>query len=235
MKTGWSIKTGSLGQPHPPVNEPLSNTETEAILNVVKRAEMEEKKEAERVGKLVDRLENMRRMALGKSPTECLLCGETFGMLSGGPKMICVDCRKMVCVKCGVGTSSKQKDLWLCKICAETREMWKKSGAWFYRGIPQYVLPPNSKNLASTSKKPLKLPPYKQEDSGGGASDSDDDIKKFTPIKSTRKEEPKVIPKSPIDDIQPHYGYRLQHKEKVTFAETPQYLGNVFLEHLRNI
>lgn len=30
---------------------------------------------------------------------------------------------------------------WLCKICAETREMWKKSGAWFYNQLPRYILP----------------------------------------------------------------------------------------------
>lgn len=30
---------------------------------------------------------------------------------------------------------------WLCKICAETREMWKKSGAWFYNMLPKYILP----------------------------------------------------------------------------------------------
>lgn len=29
----------------------------------------------------------------------------------------------------------------LCRICAETREMWKKSGAWFFKGMPKYILP----------------------------------------------------------------------------------------------
>lgn len=31
--------------------------------------------------------------------------------------------------------------IWLCKICSETREMWKKTGAWFFKGIPRYELP----------------------------------------------------------------------------------------------
>lgn len=30
----------------------------------------------------------------------------------------------------------------LCKVCSLTREIWKKSGAWFYKGIPKYDLPP---------------------------------------------------------------------------------------------
>lgn len=29
----------------------------------------------------------------------------------------------------------------LCRICAETREMWKKSGAWFFKSMPKYILP----------------------------------------------------------------------------------------------
>lgn len=26
-------------------------------------------------------------------------------------------------------------------ICAETREIWKKSGAWFFKSLPKYTLP----------------------------------------------------------------------------------------------
>lgn len=29
----------------------------------------------------------------------------------------------------------------MCNLCAETREMWKKSGAWFYKSLPKYILP----------------------------------------------------------------------------------------------
>ena len=41
-----------------------------------------------------------------------------------------------------------KETIWLCKICGEQREMWKKSGAWFFkvgigfiliRGPPQEV------------------------------------------------------------------------------------------------
>lgn len=33
------------------------------------------------------------------------------------------------------------KEQWLCMICAETREIWKKSGAWFFKTLPKYILP----------------------------------------------------------------------------------------------
>ena len=49
---------------------------------------------------------------------------------------------KAVCHKCVVDTSSAGGEQWLlCKICAETREVWKKSGAWFFKGMPCYVMP----------------------------------------------------------------------------------------------
>ena len=28
---------------------------------------------------------------------------------------------------------NKNESVWLCKICAEEKEMWKKSGAWFFK------------------------------------------------------------------------------------------------------
>lgn len=30
-------------------------------------------------------------------------------------------------------------------ICAETREIWKKSGAWFFKSLPKYILPDESR------------------------------------------------------------------------------------------
>ena len=31
------------------------------------------------------------------------------------------------------GSGDAPSTIWLCKICAEQREMWKKSGAWFFK------------------------------------------------------------------------------------------------------
>ena len=39
-----------------------------------------------------------------------------------------------VCGKCSVNTSLHPREpSWLCKLCSERREIWKKSGAWFYK------------------------------------------------------------------------------------------------------
>ena len=80
-------------------------------------------------------------------------CDCRSGGVSGGARarsLLCADCHKAVCTKCGVhcatlapGTAPHHPDTaaketaWLCKICAESRELWKKSGAWFFKGMPK--------------------------------------------------------------------------------------------------
>lgn len=142
LRTGWSVKTQSLEQYGGRNDTPgLSDTEQDAILQVIRRAEMLELTEQERVGRLVERLENMKRNALGNGTNQCVLCGDSFGVL-GSPSLLCRDCKKAVCQKCGIETFTAHKEpISLCKICSETREMWKKSGAWFFKGLPKYVLP----------------------------------------------------------------------------------------------
>ncbi|NWT15351.1 DOC2B protein, partial [Vireo altiloquus] len=104
---------------------------------------------------LVERLENMRKNAMGNGLSQCLLCGEMLGLL-GSSSVFCQDCKKKVCTKCGIETVGAQKrPLWLCKICSEQREVWKRSGAWFYKGLPKYITPSKS----SSGSKPLELQP----------------------------------------------------------------------------
>ncbi|KAK7595440.1 hypothetical protein V9T40_013265 [Parthenolecanium corni] len=144
LRIGWCVKA-ELYEKYGCKPKPLSDSEQEAISSVIKRAEALEKQEQERIGRLVERLDNMKRHTLGSGTKQCILCGDKFGFL-GSSAMICYDCKKSVCTKCGIETTSpKQKELiWLCKICAETREMWKKSGAWFYKSMPKYVIPPKT-------------------------------------------------------------------------------------------
>nr|KAF6467527.1 rabphilin 3A [Rousettus aegyptiacus] len=91
--------------------------------------------------RLVDRLENMRKNVAGDGVNRCILCGEQLGIL-GSACVVCEDCKKNVCTKCGVETSNNRPHpVWLCKICIEQREVWKRSGAWFFKGFPKQVLP----------------------------------------------------------------------------------------------
>ncbi|XP_075034602.1 rabphilin-3A isoform X2 [Mixophyes fleayi] len=113
-----------------------------------------EEMEQERIGRLVDRLEDMRKAVTGDGVNRCILCGEQLG-LPGSKCVVCEDCKKNVCTKCGVETNSRPHSIWLCKICSEQREVWKRSGAWFFKGFPKHVLPqPMPVNKSTKPQKP---------------------------------------------------------------------------------
>ncbi|XP_039313455.1 uncharacterized protein LOC105207601 isoform X1 [Solenopsis invicta] len=213
LRTGWSVKTGSFeshgwGQYSNSCTSSsnrcgqsylLSDDERKAIIQVIQRAEALDQSEQERVGRLVERLENMKRNVCivtsnrlnerrgcgircsggARCVCACALCGEKFGAVLGASANLCKDCRKYICQKCGIEatklypsktsgdgndaiTSSRSSlrvvrfaqertgvqrshanapKQFLCRICAETREMWKKSGAWFFKSMPKYILP----------------------------------------------------------------------------------------------
>nr|XP_003463000.1 rabphilin-3A isoform X2 [Cavia porcellus] len=140
LQAGWSVHpSGQTDRQRK--QEELTDEEKEIINRVIARAEKMEEMEQERIGRLVDRLENMRKNVAGDGVNRCILCGEQLGML-GSACVVCEDCKKNVCTKCGVETSNNRPHpVWLCKICLEQREVWKRSGAWFFKGFPKQVLP----------------------------------------------------------------------------------------------
>lgn len=121
--------------------EELTNEEKEIINRVIARAEKMEEMEQERIRRLMNRLEDMRRNMAGDGVNRCILCGEQLGHL-GSACVVCEDCKKNVCTKCGIQTTNNRPhSIWLCKICIEQREVWKRSGAWFFKGLPKQTLP----------------------------------------------------------------------------------------------
>ncbi|KAI6076200.1 Rabphilin 3A [Aix galericulata] len=120
-----------------------------------------------RAGRLMTRLEDMRRSVLGDGVNRCILCGEQLGP-RGSACVVCEDCKKNVCTKCGVETTnSRPHPIWLCKICSEQREVWKRSGAWFFKGLPKQMLPqpmPVSKSkVPSAPSEPSPAEPPSQD------------------------------------------------------------------------
>ncbi|XP_074045265.1 rab effector Noc2 isoform X2 [Macrotis lagotis] len=155
LQSGWSVHTYQTDKQRK--SQSLNAEEVEAILEVIQRAEKLDILEQQRIGKLVERLENMRKNVMGNGLSQCFLCGEPLGLL-GSASVFCQDCKKKVCTKCGIETSTSQKrTLWLCKICSEQREVWKRSGAWFYKALPKYILP--LKIPGQVSEPHFKLPP----------------------------------------------------------------------------
>nr|XP_045231654.1 rab effector Noc2 isoform X1 [Macaca fascicularis] len=165
LQTGWSVHTYQTEKQRR--NQHLSPAEVEAILQVIQRAERLDVLEQQRIGRLVERLETMRRNVMGNGLSQCLLCGEVLGFL-GSSSVFCKDCRKKVCTKCGIEAFPGQKrPLWLCKICSEQREVWKRSGAWFYKGLPKYILPLKTPGRADDPHvRPVPVEPAEREPRG---------------------------------------------------------------------
>ncbi|KAK6313172.1 hypothetical protein J4Q44_G00165190 [Coregonus suidteri] len=133
----------------------LTDEEKEIINGVIARAEKMEAMEQERIGRLVNRLDDMKKTVCGDGVNRCLLCGEQLGV-PGVSSVVCEDCKKHMCTKCGVQSSSRPRSVWLCKICSEQREVWKRSGAWFFKGFPKQFLPspmPISKSKESSAQR----------------------------------------------------------------------------------
>ncbi|CAI4226730.1 unnamed protein product [Auanema sp. JU1783] len=157
LKAGWSVRTATARSPtNSKANSGITDAEQEHIRQVLAKAEESRMKEMERLGKMVERLEKMKSRATGNGVTHCVLCKTEFGLLaSKSYAAMCNDCRKYVCQRnCGVETMDPTRGtemIFLCKICSEAREvLWKKSGAWFYKELPEYVKPePPNGNVSS--------------------------------------------------------------------------------------
>nr|XP_033812858.1 rabphilin-3A isoform X2 [Geotrypetes seraphini] len=140
VRAKWSVHTGNPME-RQRKHEDLTDEEKEIINRVIARAEKMEEMEQERIGRLLDRLEDMRKNVTGDGVNRCMFCGEQLGRL-GLTCVVCEDCKKNVCTKCGTqAPNSRPHPVWLCKICSEQREVWKRSGAWFFKGMPKHVLP----------------------------------------------------------------------------------------------
>ncbi|XP_057271946.1 rab effector Noc2 isoform X2 [Pezoporus wallicus] len=118
LQTGWSVHTFQTEKQRK--MQALSPQELEVILEVIRKAEKLDIIEQQRIGRLVERLENMRKNAMGNGLSQCLLCGELLGLL-GSTAVFCQDCKKV----------------------------WKRSGAWFYKGLPKYITPLKSSSKSS--------------------------------------------------------------------------------------
>ncbi|XP_070706662.1 rabphilin-3A [Pempheris klunzingeri] len=120
--------------------EELTDEEKEIINGVLARAAMMESMEQQRIERLSSRLDSIKKTACGDGQSRCLLCGTSFGP-QGVTPVLCVECKKHMCSKCGIWSNSRASPMWLCRICNEHKEVQKRSGAWFFKGREQQTLP----------------------------------------------------------------------------------------------
>uniref|UniRef100_A0A8P4GKL9 Rabphilin-3A n=1 Tax=Dicentrarchus labrax TaxID=13489 RepID=A0A8P4GKL9_DICLA len=72
----------------------LTDEEKEIINSVIARAEKMEAMEQERIGRLINRLDDMKKTVCGDGMSRCLLCGEQLGS-PGVSSVVCEDCKKV--------------------------------------------------------------------------------------------------------------------------------------------
>ncbi|XP_065429296.1 rab effector Noc2 isoform X3 [Chrysemys picta bellii] len=141
LQTGWSVHTNQTDKQRK--TQVLNPKELEVILEVIRRAEKLDLVEQQRIGRLVERLENMRKNVMGNGLSQCLLCGELLGLL-GTTSVFCQDCKKV----------------------------WKRSGAWFYKGLPKYIMPLKTTKANELRLRPRQAEPDVQEVKGVGTNRS---------------------------------------------------------------
>uniref|UniRef100_A0A3P9LT08 Rabphilin 3A-like (without C2 domains) n=1 Tax=Oryzias latipes TaxID=8090 RepID=A0A3P9LT08_ORYLA len=185
-------------QPGPGSSPDLTDEEKEIINSVIARAEKMEAMEQERIGRLINRLDDMKKTVCGDGVSRCLLCGEQLGS-PGVSSVVCEDCKKHMCTKCGTQCGGLPRPVWLCKICREQREVWKRSGAWFFKGFPKHFLPspmPLSKPKESQGRAgypPVAPKPSVRMATGGAGPEelgqgSPVVMKKMVPVQSSRQQ-----------------------------------------------
>ncbi|XP_031561901.1 double C2-like domain-containing protein beta isoform X2 [Actinia tenebrosa] len=180
LNSGWSFHTSNPVKKTSKTN--ISEAEQEEIKNVIQRADRIQKQEEYRIGRLVEKLENLRKNAKGNGNDFCLLCASKFGVLKTVAKE-CDTCEKNVCEKCGVDThNSAGQPIWLCMLCSEQRELWKKTGAWFFKTIPKYSVPRESRSREFGSI------PRNRSDTGSSSRHSEDFGRTWTPVTRRSKD-----------------------------------------------
>ncbi|KAL9981944.1 hypothetical protein ACROYT_G010711 [Oculina patagonica] len=150
LNSGWSFHSTAPARKTGRKTD-ISDNEQEIIRNVLERADRIRQVEEERIGRMVEKLENMRNNAIGDGKETCLLCSSKFGLKVVSKR--CDICEKCVCQKCGLDTVDSEGDvIWLCMLCSEQRELWKRTGAWFFKAIPKYTYPEPGRRTSSNRK-----------------------------------------------------------------------------------
>ncbi|XP_065830885.1 rabphilin-3A-like isoform X2 [Oscarella lobularis] len=152
IKAGWSTRTTDLDRG---AVEGLSDAEKQLVEDVLRRAVEDDLIEQERIGRLVNRVENMKKTSFDGF-AKCAMCGDSIKAF-GKSSLVCSSCHKGVCNECGSGVRDEttMEIVVVCKLCEEMRELWKKTGAWFYGQLPTYV---KSESLRQTQMRRSQSP-----------------------------------------------------------------------------
>lgn len=143
LQTGWSSYQQDMFTSSK--KHSLTEDEQNILRSVLEKKDRIQQQEQIRIGGLVKKLEDMHSKVLGDGQTTCLICGTKAGLLKDQLRY-CTKCSKLVCPKCSIDTKCPEvtTKAYFCVLCFEERQLWKRSGAWFFNSMPKYTLPENN-------------------------------------------------------------------------------------------
>uniref|UniRef100_A0A0N5AA49 FYVE-type domain-containing protein n=1 Tax=Syphacia muris TaxID=451379 RepID=A0A0N5AA49_9BILA len=153
MRMGWSTRTHeeeeerrALLENKPRVLKKILPSEQSTICNLINKVESVNEREKRRVGHLKARLEKIEASAQGNGTTNCYICSTKFAYfpIFKSYPAVCQKCGKKICSRdCGqtVPGEGNEPRRYICKVCNEREEFWKKSNAWFFNAVPEYIQP----------------------------------------------------------------------------------------------
>ncbi|XP_067932151.1 rabphilin-3A-like [Watersipora subatra] len=160
LGSGWSVRSNKSRTYSFHHTEPytLSHEELAHINAVVSQAAAAEQRERLRIGTLVKHYQRIQGRCRGDGTLRCYLCNSTFHRFRSNCR-VCSDCSSSICIDCYVETvNTSNEKIILCKICSEKRELWKKSGAWFFGELPPYADVPEQTPCIYATNRPLTPP-----------------------------------------------------------------------------
>ncbi|VDD97559.1 unnamed protein product [Enterobius vermicularis] len=153
MRMGWSTRTyeeeeerRALLENRPRVSKKILPSEHTTICDLISKVDSANEREKRRVGRLKARLEKIEASAQGNGTTHCYICSAKFAyfpVFKSYPA-VCQKCNKKICSRdCGVTVPGEGNEprRYICKVCNEREEFWKKSNAWFFNAVPEYIQP----------------------------------------------------------------------------------------------
>ncbi|XP_068698307.1 synaptotagmin-like protein 2 isoform X2 [Montipora foliosa] len=139
----------------------LTESERDAILQVLAKDEDLRKQEKRRISKLKNELDEIKSRGASEEEIKfsrvCARCRSPFGLVFN-TGALCPRCEARVCKECRTDNSSK----WLCILCAKIREVRAESGAWFFEQEKKKSDRPQlyGSALVRASFRRAKLPSY---------------------------------------------------------------------------
>jgi len=164
LNSGWSsLSTNSYEQTN---YNKINKHEIISIQQVLQRANRLNIREKQRISVMMERVDNETKKNHGSGIKNCYSCGDVFKKFTISQQpTVCFYCKLKFCKKCCsenvVISGNLKKEEYICRICCEKKELIKRSGAWFYKGLPPFLNGEEEVHCCSSPVKFLQTRSYR--------------------------------------------------------------------------